>query len=129
MNNIVRQRLPVLMDNSVKINGMNTIFSIEDNLDMGALRLLADMLKEKLSQAVIVLGSKDEAQKKVFLVIAVSQGLLSRGLDAGVLVRQVASLIGGSGGGRKDFAQAGGGTIENLTLAFDKLRDIITKLP
>ncbi len=128
MNNILLKRLPVLLDNSVKINGMNTVFSLEDNLDMNALRSLADMIKDKLSQAVIVLASKDQEQKKVFLVIAVSQTLLSKGLDAEALIRQVAPLIGGSGGGRKDFAQAGGAKEENLTLAFDKLRDIINKL-
>ena len=128
MINIVFQRLSSLIDKSVKIKDINTVFSIEDNLDIAALRLLADKIKDKLSQVVIVLGSKGQSQGKVFLVIAISEGLLSKGLDAATLIRQVAPLIGGSGGGRKDFAQAGGSQLENLTLAFDKLRDIIIKL-
>jgi len=128
MDNIINQRLPAVIDKSVKVNGINTVFSLEDDLDMPALRSLADMVKEKLNQAVIVLGSKGQMQKNAFLVIAVSQDLLSRGLDAVALIRQVAGFIGGSGGGRKDFAQAGGANAENLTLAFDKLRDIINKL-
>ena len=128
MDNIINQRLPAVIDKSVKVNGINTVFSLEDDLDMPALRSLADMVKEKLNQAVIVLGSKGQMQKNAFLVIAVSKDLLSRGLDAVALIRQVAGFIGGSGGGRKDFAQAGGANAENLTLAFDKLRDIINKL-
>ena len=123
--NSLTDALPALLEKSVLINGVNTIFSQEDNLDMPALRVLADKIKEKLSNVVIVLGSADQEQKKAFLVIAVTPDLLSRGMDAGVLIRQVASMIGGSGGGRQDFAQAGGTHPENFTLAFEKLRDII----
>ena len=75
---------------------------------MSVLRTLADKLKEKISSAVIVLGSSDKEQKKAFLVVAVTADLLSCGIDAGTLIRQAAPIIGGSGGGRGDFAQAGG---------------------
>ena len=124
INNLT-EVLPRLIEKNVKINGMNTIFSLEDDLDMQSLRLLADKIKEKLSGVVVVLGSQDKEQKKAFLVIAVSTDLFSKGMDAGALIRQVAPLIGGSGGGRQDFAQAGGTHPENFTLAFEKLRDII----
>ncbi|MDD3345991.1 MAG: DHHA1 domain-containing protein, partial [Candidatus Omnitrophica bacterium] len=63
------------------------------------------------------------------LVVALTPDLLERGLDASVLIRQAASEIGGSGGGRPDFAQAGGTKPENFALAFEKLRDIIKDLP
>lgn len=128
MSGIVLKRVPLLIENAAKLNGVNTIFSVEENLDISALRQLADMIKDKLSQAVIVLGARNESENKVFLVVSVSQTLLSKGMDAGELIRQVSGFIGGSGGGRKDFAQAGGSKIENLTLAIDKLRDIINKL-
>jgi alanyl-tRNA synthetase len=121
-------RLSILIENSVKIKDVSAIFSLEDNLDMSALRVLADKLKEKINQAVIVLGSVDKAQNKANLILALSKDLTPRGLNAQDLIRQVAPLIGGSGGGRQDFAQAGGVKIENLTLAIDKLRDIINKL-
>ncbi len=126
MNNIARQRLPILIENCVKINGMNTVFSLENNLEMNSLRLLADLIKEKLSQAVIALGSEKDG--RAFLVIGITADLCAKGLDAEKLIRQVAPIIDGSGGGRKDFAQAGGTNAGNLTLAFDKLRDIINKL-
>ncbi|MDD5060516.1 MAG: alanine--tRNA ligase-related protein, partial [Candidatus Omnitrophica bacterium] len=121
-------RLSILIENRVKIKDVSAIFSLEDNLDMSALRVLADKLKEKINQAVIVLGSVDKAQNKANLILALSKDLTPRGLNAQDLIRQVAPLIGGSGGGRQDFAQAGGVKIENLTLAIDKLRDIINKL-
>jgi alanyl-tRNA synthetase len=125
INNLT-DTLPELLDKSVLIKGINVIFSLEDNLDMHALRILADKIKAaKQSNVIIVLGSADREQKKAFLVIAVTTDLLSRGMDAGALIRQVAPLIGGSGGGRQDFAQAGGTHPENFTLAFEKLRDII----
>lgn len=125
VENSLTDALPRLIEKSVLINGINTIFSLEDDLDMHALRLLADKIKEKLSCAVVVLGSADKQRKNAFLVIAVTADLLSRGMDAGALIRQVAPLIGGSGGGRQDFAQAGGTNPDNFTLAFEKLKDII----
>ncbi|MFA6357138.1 MAG: alanine--tRNA ligase [Candidatus Omnitrophota bacterium] len=128
ISSLLPDRSLKLINASIKLGSISTVFSVEDNLDVQALRKLADLIKIKLSQAVIVLGSKDQIEKKVSLVIAISQDLLPKGLDAGVLVRQIAPLIGGSGGGRKDFAQAGGTNPDNLTLAFDKLRDIINKL-
>ncbi len=118
-------KLPELLGKSVRINGINTVFHREDDLDLQALRILADKLKEQLGPAVIVLGAFDQSQKKVFLVIAVTPDLSSRGIDAQAIIRQVAGLLGGSGGGRQDFAQAQGTQGENFTLAFDKIRDII----
>ena len=107
---------------------VRVVISLEPGLDMSALRLLADKVKEELRQGVVALGSQDKEQQKAYLVIAVTQDLLSKGLDAGALIRQVAPLIGGSGGGRQDFAQAGGIKPENFTLAFEKLSAIIKAL-
>ena len=125
VNSSLQDALPKLIKKIIVLNGINVISSLEPNLEMNALRLLADKLKEKLKQGVIALGSQDNEQKRAYLVIAVTQDLLSRGLDAGVLIRQVAPVIGGSGGGRGDFAQAGGTQPENFALAFEKLRGII----
>ena len=125
IKNSLMDVLPRLLEKSVKIGGINTIFSLEDDLDMQALRFLADKIKEKLSCVVIVLGAQDKQRERAFLVIAVTTDLLSRGMDAGVLIRQVAPIIGGSGGGRQDFAQAGGTAPENFALAFEKIKDII----
>ena len=128
VNNSLQDVVPLLIDKKIEINGIKLVVSLEAGLDMNALRFLADKVKEQLRQGVIVLGSQDNEQKKAYLVIAVTQDLLSKGLDAGALIRQVAPLIGGSGGGRQDFAQAGGTKPENFTLAFEKLSAIIKAL-
>jgi len=128
VSNRLQDAIPALIEKGIKINGINVVYSLEPDLDMRALRLLADKIKNELRQGVIVLGSQDNEQKRGSLVIAVTQDLLARGLDAGALIRQVAPVIGGSGGGRQDFAQAGGTKPENFTLAFDKLKDIIKGL-
>ncbi|MDD5691926.1 MAG: alanine--tRNA ligase [Candidatus Omnitrophica bacterium] len=124
----LREAMPKLIGKGIKINGINVVYSLEPGLDMNALRFLADNLKSELRQSVIVLGSQDNEQKRANLVIVLTPDLSSKGLDAGELVRQVAQVIGGSGGGRQDFAQAGGTKPENFTLAFDKLKDIINRL-
>jgi len=125
VSNSLQDTLPRLIGKGIEVSGVNLVFSLEADLDMKALRLLADKVKEEIKQGVIALGSQDTEQKKAYLVIAVTADLLSRGLDAGVLIRQIAPVIGGAGGGRGDFAQAGGTQPENFALAFEKLRGII----
>jgi alanyl-tRNA synthetase len=87
------------------IDGVQVLATRVDDLDDKALRELADRLKDKLAPSVVMLGSTDGT--KVTLVSAVSKDLLGR-FHAGNLIRQVAPLVGGGGGGRPDFAQAGG---------------------
>ncbi len=125
INNLLPARSLELSKKSVTLNGMKAVFSVEDNLDMNALRLLADMIKVKLSQAVIALGSQDG--NKAFLIIGLTADLSAKGLSAKNIILQVAPLIGGSGGGREDFAQAGGNAPENFALVFEKIKDIIIK--
>ncbi|MFA5286960.1 MAG: alanine--tRNA ligase [Candidatus Omnitrophota bacterium] len=124
--NLSLQKLaPQLIEKGIKINGINTIISLEESMSIDDLRLLADKIKEKSGETIICLGSEDKAAKRAFLIIALTPALLLKGLDAKALIRQIAPIIGGSGGGRNDFAQAGGSEPGNFTLAFDKLRDII----
>ncbi|GIP20775.1 alanine--tRNA ligase [Paenibacillus sp. J22TS3] len=73
---------------------------------MDVLRTMADELKLKLPEAVLVLGAVVE--DKVNFVVAVPQQEVKRGLHAGKLVKELAALCGGGGGGRPDMAQAGG---------------------
>ena len=87
------------------IDGIQVLATRVDDLDDKALRELADRLKEKLAPSVVMLGSTDGT--RVTLVSAVSKDLLGR-FHAGNLIKQVAPLVGGGGGGRPDFAQAGG---------------------
>jgi len=64
-------------------------------------------------------------QGKVFLVVGVTADLCDKGLDASKLIIEPSKIIGGSGGGRKEFAQAGGGAADQLNNAFVKLAELI----
>ncbi len=127
MNRRLLDLAPALAGKALEAGGINFVSAFEVGMDMRDLRSLADKVREGLKHGVVVLGSGE--QGKAHLVVALTPDLLERGLDASVLIRQAASEIGGSGGGRPDFAQAGGTKPENFALAFEKLRDIIKGLP
>jgi alanyl-tRNA synthetase len=88
------------------IAGVKLIAAQVDGADAGALRNAVDQLKDKLKSAVIVLASVD-ATNKITLVAGVTADQTNK-VKAGELVGNVASQVGGKGGGRPDFAQAGG---------------------
>jgi alanyl-tRNA synthetase len=88
------------------IAGVKLVAAQVDGADAGALRNAVDQLKDKLKSAIIVLASVDAANK-VTLVAGVTADQISK-IKAGELVGNVAGQVGGKGGGRPDFAQAGG---------------------
>jgi alanyl-tRNA synthetase len=86
----------------------------------GELRSIADVLRQKLGSGVVALGTREDG--KVTLLVAVTSDLADR-VDAGALVRAAAPLVGGSGGGRRDFAQAGGKDPGKLAEALSRIRE------
>jgi alanyl-tRNA synthetase len=94
------------------LGSLRVLGAVVDIPDQEGIRKYADQLRDKLAPAVVVLGSK--AQKgKVSIVCSVSKELTQR-FPAGSIVKQCAQLVGGSGGGRPDFAQAGGTEADKL---------------
>ena len=94
-----------LLDNVSEINGIKVLSARMDDLDASGLRDSVDHLKDRLGSSVVVLSSVDG--DKVRIAAGVSKDLTAR-IKAGNLVNFVASQVGGKGGGRPDFAQAGG---------------------
>jgi alanyl-tRNA synthetase len=90
-----------------------------------ALRDLADRLKEKIKSGIVILGSVNGP--KAFLIVAVTKDLTNR-FHAGNVIKQIASTVGGSGGGRPDMAQAGGTQPENLDQALEKAYKVIESI-
>ncbi|MFD1773326.1 alanine--tRNA ligase [Paenibacillus rhizophilus] len=90
---------------------------------MDALRSMADELKAKLPTAVIALGAAMD--DKVNFVVAVPQSLVKQGYHAGKLVKEVAAVCGGGGGGRPDMAQAGGKDASKLAAALAKAEELV----
>jgi alanyl-tRNA synthetase len=89
-----------------------------DAPDGAVLREMAEKLRDKLGESIVLLGSANGP--KAQLVLTVSKGLTGR-FKAGELIRPVAAVVGGSGGGRPDMAQAGGTQVDKLDLALAEL--------
>uniref|UniRef100_UPI0025F196DC alanine--tRNA ligase n=1 Tax=Sulfurivirga sp. TaxID=2614236 RepID=UPI0025F196DC len=108
-----------LADQAEEVAGVKVLAAKVDGADGKALRELMDQLKQKLDNAVIVLGAVKEG--KVALVAGVGKALTDR-FKAGELVNFVAQQVGGRGGGRPDMAQAGGSEPEKLDAALASVR-------
>ncbi len=113
-----------LVDATREINGVKVIATRMDGADGKALREAMDRLKDKLGSAAIVLASVQEG--KVTLISGVTKDLMGR-VHAGELVNQVASKVGGKGGGRPDMAQAGGNDPSALDAALAAVHDWVAQ--
>ncbi|MFZ5595525.1 MAG: alanine--tRNA ligase [Bacillota bacterium] len=113
-----------LIDRVREINGVKLLSARVASPDMDSLRAMTDLIRDRLASAVVVLGS--EAGGKVNLVAAVTPDLVSRGLHAGKLIKEVAAVVGGGGGGRPDMAQAGGKDPSKLQEALDRAASVVS---
>jgi alanyl-tRNA synthetase len=98
------------------IAGVKVLGVRSEVTDRGALRELAEQLRDKLGDGIVLVGS--EADGKAQLVLIVAKQLTGR-FKAGDLIRPIAAIVGGSGGGRPDMAQAGGTEIDKLDQAIE----------
>jgi alanyl-tRNA synthetase len=108
---------------AVDVHGVKVVATRVDGADAGALRAAVDQLKDRLKSAVVVLASV-ENPGKVLLVAGVSADQTSR-INAGELAGAVAAQVGGRGGGRADFAQAGGSKPEALDAALESVQEFV----
>jgi alanyl-tRNA synthetase len=121
----VKKELDTAADNPVVLGKINFIPLVLEGLDMALLRKAAGYLEKKVRSSVILLGSsKDD---KAYLICAVTSDLAEADMDAREIIDSVAGSIGGSGGGKETFAQAGGKKPEGLQDAVEKAKNIIEK--
>lgn len=95
-----------VMDQVEDVKGVKLLATSVDGVDMNGLRDLGDQLKTKLGDGVIVLASACDG--KVNLVAMATEAAMAKGAHAGNLIKSIAGLVGGGGGGRPNMAQAGG---------------------
>src|SRR5882672_7295961 len=107
------------------VNGVKVLAVRVDGADAKSLRDMADQLKDKLGSGVVVLAAVEG--DKVSLVASVTKDLTSK-LKAGDIIKPVAELVGGRGGGRPDFAQAGGNRPENVDQALAMVPGLVAPL-
>jgi len=101
-----KEALGDVMDQVVEVKGVKLLATNVSGVDMNGLRDLGDQLKEKLGEGVVVLAS--DCDGKVNLVAMATDGAMANGAHAGNLIKGIAALVGGGGGGRPNMAQAGG---------------------
>ncbi len=122
----VKENINVSDEVKVKIvKGISVYTKKVEGLNNAELRELADSLKQKLGSGVVILGSVSE--KKIFLVSAVTKDLTGR-IKANDLIKEMAAMIGGGGGGRPDFAQAGGTEVGKLDQVLKESYSILEKI-
>jgi alanyl-tRNA synthetase len=114
-----------LIDSAVALDGASLIAATVEGLAGQELLDLADRLKAKLGDAVIVLGAVGGDGDKVDLVATVAPALIERGVKAGEIVRVAAAEVGGGGGGKDTAARAGGRDVEKLPDAITAARQAI----
>jgi alanyl-tRNA synthetase len=105
-----------------EVKGVRVVVARVEVTDRAAMRQMVDDLRAKLQSGVIVLGSVSDG--KVSLIAAVTKDLTNK-LDAGKIVKQAAAYVEGSGGGRKDLAEAGGKNPERLDEALQAIPSIV----
>jgi alanyl-tRNA synthetase len=105
-----------------EVNGVKVVAVKADVADAKALRELSDTLKDRLGSGILVLGS--EIDGKAALLVAVSKDLTDR-YKAGDIIKKLSPIIGGSGGGKPELAQAGGSDPTKLGEALELVYGLV----
>ncbi len=111
-----------VMEDVREINGVKVLSLRTEVSDPRSLRDLADKLRDRLGEGVVVLGAEREG--KALLLAAVTRDVMRR-VRASDLIREIAPIVGGRGGGKPDMAQAGGDSPEGLDAALAKVYEVI----
>jgi alanyl-tRNA synthetase len=90
----------------VAVGDFNVIATAVEDVDMNGLRDLGDQLKAKVGEGIVVIASTKDG--KVNLIAMATEAAVKKGAHAGNLIKEIAPLVGGGGGGRPNMAQAGG---------------------
>ena len=117
-----KDQIPELLTKKQSVDGANILVSQVDGVDAKQLRDIVDQLKEKLGSSVVVLASASDSN--VNLVASVSPDLTRR-YHAGNIIKELARIVGGGGGGRPDFAQAGGKEPAKIAAALKRAEELI----
>ena len=119
-NKLAHYEVDKLLSKKKEIKGVNIIalkVEAEDNND---LRNWGDLIKDKIKSGIVVLGTELD-NGKVALLAMVTDDLVEKGYNAGNIIKDIAPIVGGKGGGTKTMAQAGGSKVDKLSQALEKV--------
>jgi len=112
-----------VMEQVAEVQGVKLLALKVEGVDRNGLRDLGDQMKEKLGEGVIVIASVNDG--KVNLMATATEGAIGKGAHAGNLIKAIAGLVGGGGGGRPNMAQAGGKNPAGIEDALNKVPEVL----
>jgi len=112
-----------ILSEAVEISGIRVLTSRIENMDMNGLRLMGDKIKDKMQSGVLVLFGVLDG--KISIVVTATDDIVAKGIHAGNIIKEVAPLTGGKGGGKSNMAQAGGSDVSGIAAAMEKAKEII----
>jgi alanyl-tRNA synthetase len=107
-----------------QILGITVVSKLVENLDLPSLRSLSDNIRDRIKSGIIILGSQQDS--KANLIVSVTKDLINK-IKADIIIRELAKIIDGRGGGKATMAQAGGPKVESLEKALEESFKIIEK--
>jgi Alanyl-tRNA synthetase len=114
------------LDHVRKVKDVTVLSTAIQNADADLLRQLTDIFKQKAGSGVVVVGSV--TNDRPMIICAVTDDLVKAGINAGAIVREAAAIMGGSGGGRPNMAQAGGKDAAKLGEALEAVYAIVERM-
>ncbi len=124
---VIRSTIDDVIAKAETVKDATLVLHIFKNVDMDTLRRVSDLIKQKCPTSVHLLGAANGAEEAA-LLITVADNLIARQIKAGEIIQKVAPLIGGSGGGRPNMAQAGGKVPSKLSEALDAAKTLVKGL-
>ena len=112
-----------ILNSKQNVENIDLITYKVENMDMNSLRNLGDKIKDSLESGVVVLASVENT--KIYFLCMVTKDLVNKGIHAGNIIKEVAKIAGGGGGGRPDMAQAGGKDISKVNEALSKVPSVL----
>lgn len=112
-----------IIDSKIEIKGINLITNKYEGMDIDTLRNVVDNLRDKTENGVVVVSNVSEG--KITFVATASKEAVDKGIHAGNIVKEVAKIAGGKGGGRPNMAQAGASDISKIDEALDHAKSVV----
>ncbi len=120
---LIQQDVDKILSSSPEVKNAKLVAHVFDGIGMETLRKISDLIKQKAKSAIIVLGA--QLQDDAYLLVSVTDDLVAKGIKAGDLIQEIAPLIGGSGGGRPQMAQAGSKSPEKIQSAIEQSKKLM----
>lgn len=115
-----------IFENIEEYMGYKLFVATLENVEISDLRNISDKAKDKMKSGFVVLSTENEG--KVGLIVALTKDLLDKGYNAGKIIREIAPIINGKGGGRPDMAQAGGDTCVSSEVLKQKTQEVLKSI-